>query len=321
MSISAQTPRPFISHAHADKKRFVLGFAKRLRDKGIDAWVDSWEMLPGDSLVDKIFNEGLKSCTAFIVVLSENSVNSKWVGEELNAAVIRRIEENTKLIPIRLDACEIPIALKDTLRIDISNLAAYDREVEQVVNAMYGQYERPPLGNPPAYIRPDVLQVKGLSAIDTVIFEHACKIAIEQGHSIVVNAQQLVSDLARQGISEEQIIESEEVLERRLYIEPFRVMGPPQAYSFKITSYGFDQFVQAAIPDYSRIFASVARLLVQEIHDRNVSIAKTLEQPIRIVDHILESLKHNGLIKFSQTMDGTIHVYSVSPELRRRLQE
>ena len=57
----AKTPRPFISHAHADKERFVLEFARRLRSKGIDAWVDSWEMLPGDSLVDKIFNEGLKS--------------------------------------------------------------------------------------------------------------------------------------------------------------------------------------------------------------------------------------------------------------------
>jgi hypothetical protein len=111
----AKVPRPFISHAHADKERFVLDFAKRLRGKGIDAWVDNWEMLPGDSLVDKIFNEGLKSCTAFIVVLSHNSISSKWVREELNAGIIKRIEDNTKLIPIRLDGCEVPIALKDTL--------------------------------------------------------------------------------------------------------------------------------------------------------------------------------------------------------------
>ena len=51
------TQKVFISHASEDKERFVIQFAKRLRSQGIDAWVDIWEMLPGDSLVDKIFND------------------------------------------------------------------------------------------------------------------------------------------------------------------------------------------------------------------------------------------------------------------------
>jgi hypothetical protein len=148
----ASAPRPFISHAHADKDRFVLDFASRLRGRGIDVWLDSWEMLPGDSLVDKIFNQGLKSCTAFIIVLSKNSVESKWVREELNAGIVKRIADNTKLIPIRLDACEVPVALQGTLWIDIPNLSDYERELEQVVNAVYGQYNKPALGHAPAYV-------------------------------------------------------------------------------------------------------------------------------------------------------------------------
>jgi TIR domain len=254
----AKTPRPFISHAHADKDRFVLDFAKRLRNKGVDAWVDSWEMLPGDSLVDKIFNEGLKSCTAFIVVLSKNSVNSRWVREELNAGIVKRIEDNTKLIPIRLDGCEVPAALKDTLWINVPDITAYEREFEQVVNAVYGQYSKPPLGAAPAYVRPDVLQMDGLTPIDSVIFEHACKTAIEQGHSALISGARLVSELEPLGISEKQIMETEEILEGRLYIEVLRVMGPLHAYDFSISSYGFDQFVQAAIPDYGELCASVA---------------------------------------------------------------
>jgi hypothetical protein len=315
----AKTPRPFISHAHADKERFVLEFAKRLRGKGIDAWVDSWEMLPGDSLVDKIFNEGLKSCTAFIVVLSQNSVNSKWVREELNAGIVKRINDNTKLIPLRLDGCEVPTALKNTLWIDIPNVANYDREFEQIVNAVYGQYSKPPLGNAPAYVRPDVLQMDGLTPIDSVIFEHACKTAIEQGHSSLIHGERVVSDLASQGISETQIMETQEILEGRLYIELHRVMGPPHAFDFKITSYGFDQFVQAAIPDYGRLCAEVARLLVRDQHETNASIVREVQRPVMLIDHILESLQHNGLIKSSQTLDGTIHVFWVSPELRRSL--
>ena len=54
------SPKVFISHASEDKQRFVVDFAQRLRANGVDAWLDQWEMKPGDSLVDKIFEEGLK---------------------------------------------------------------------------------------------------------------------------------------------------------------------------------------------------------------------------------------------------------------------
>src|SRR5881227_3407674 len=96
-------PKVFISHASEDKERFVLAFATKLRGKGIDAWIDRWEMYPGDSLVDKIFEEGLGHAEAFIIVLSRNSVEKRWVREELNTAVVKRIEKGTKIIPVVLD--------------------------------------------------------------------------------------------------------------------------------------------------------------------------------------------------------------------------
>lgn len=39
-----------------------------------------------------------------------------------------------------------------------------------------------------------------------------------------------------------------------------------------------------------------------------------------LIDQILESFKHNSLVKSSETMDGKIHVSWVSPELKRRLE-
>ena len=48
-------PRVFIIHASEDKERFILRFAERLISRGINAWLDKWEMLPGDKLVTKIF--------------------------------------------------------------------------------------------------------------------------------------------------------------------------------------------------------------------------------------------------------------------------
>jgi hypothetical protein len=96
-------------------------------------------------------------------------------------------------------------------------------------------------------------------------------------------------------------------------------MGPPHAYDFKITSYGFDQFIQVSLSDYGKLCADVARLLVRSEDNSNFDASQELKQPIRIIDHIFETLKHNGLIKSSETIDGTIHVYWVSPELRRKL--
>jgi len=53
-------PKVFVSHASEDKQRFVLAFAERLRAKGIDVWLDRWEVYPGDSLVDKTFAKWVK---------------------------------------------------------------------------------------------------------------------------------------------------------------------------------------------------------------------------------------------------------------------
>jgi len=68
-------PRVFVSHASEDTDRFVIEFCRRLRSSGIDAWLDHWELQPGDSLVDRIFEEGIGGANAFLVVLSKNSVD------------------------------------------------------------------------------------------------------------------------------------------------------------------------------------------------------------------------------------------------------
>jgi TIR domain. len=96
-------PKVFVSHASEDKDRFVVEFARRLRENGVDAWLDQWEMKPGDSLVDKIFEEGLKEARAVIIVLSTISVQKPWVREELNASVVNRISRGTRSLRLRAE--------------------------------------------------------------------------------------------------------------------------------------------------------------------------------------------------------------------------
>jgi hypothetical protein len=325
-------PRVFISHASEDKGRFVLQFAERLRKRGIEAWLDTWEILPGDNILDKVFKEGLNQSDAIIIVLSAVSITKPFVKKELNAAVVRSIYEQTRLIPIRLDECEIPECLRDgTLYQQIQDLTSYGAEFERIVNLLFGQYDlasgKPPLGDKPAYVEPDVLSIGDLTPIDSTIFEHACRIAIEQEDTVSISGEQMGNDLREQGISEAQIMETQDILEGRYYVEVHRVCGPLHVYDFTITTYGFGQFARVGVPDYGNLCADVAQCLVRQMQDgknvSNVSVTETVKQPRIIVEHIIEELADLNLIRYQDEFGAGsrfMGVYSVSPELRRKLE-
>jgi|GEM_PF-2012996 len=139
-------PKVFISHASEDKERFVEGFAIKLREKGIDAWLDKWEILPGDSVVEKIFKEGIGNAQAVIIVLSEFSVQKPWVRKELDTSLIRHINDQIRLIPVVIGPCQVPFSLKDILYIKVKDLHSYDEELQRLVKAVYGIQDKPPLG-------------------------------------------------------------------------------------------------------------------------------------------------------------------------------
>ncbi len=153
MTMGSHPERVFISYARKDKDRFVLEFARRLRAHGVDAWIDIWEMLPGDSLVDKVFEEGIKNARAMIIVLSQNSVDRPWVREELNTAFLRRLSGKLRIIPVVIDDCEIPEALRSTLWEKIGDLTEYDEEFQRIMDSIYSRRKAPPLGGPAEQVR------------------------------------------------------------------------------------------------------------------------------------------------------------------------
>ena len=145
----------FISHASDDKDRFVRGFATKLRtDHGIDAWLDEWEITPGDSLVGKIFN-GIENAEVVIIVLSRFSTDElkkPWVREELEVGIVRRIQDGIKIIPVLIDDCIVPTALKALLYQEIKDLENYDVELERIVAAILNRLKKPPLGSEPTHV-------------------------------------------------------------------------------------------------------------------------------------------------------------------------
>ena len=99
--------RVFISHSSRDKD-FVDCFVSDLTAHGIPVWYDKLDIKVGDSVPGKI-NTGLSEAKYFLIVLSPDSVDSLWVREELNAALMRQIVSNgTFLIPVLIKDCVIP---------------------------------------------------------------------------------------------------------------------------------------------------------------------------------------------------------------------
>lgn len=152
MRCNAVNPKVFISHASEDKDRFVIPFYNQLRENGVDAWIDKWEIKLGDSLTQKIFDEGIGQTDAVIIILSSFSVEKPWVKEELDAALVRRILGKIRLIPLVIDDCKVPECLKHLKYLSIKNYNNYSNEFKEILTAIYEVDLKPPLGPQPSFL-------------------------------------------------------------------------------------------------------------------------------------------------------------------------
>lgn len=312
-------PKVFISHAGEDKERFVLAFAEGLRKQGVDAWLDKWEMLPGDSLVDKIFEEGLKDAAAVIVVLSENSVDKRWVREELNAAVVKRVNTGSKLIPVIIDDCKVPEVLTSTYWVRVEDLSSIQKNIDHIVAAIFGLNQKPALGPVPGYAQSRDLHIGDLNKMDALVFNIACEYIVGGGGEYVAPDAVYVNN-GDYIVPEQDLRESLEVLDQKKYIHLSRALGDHLG-PFIVNWYGFNEFAKARILDYSDIINSVIVVLVNKQVTCNEWIAKEINQSVVIVNYILDMLEAFGHIKQSKLLGGVHEVHSVKPTLRRLLED
>lgn len=102
--------RAFVSHNHKDKPA-VRSFATKLRLGGMDIWLDEWELSPGDSIPGKV-GVALDTVDTVLVCWSEHASTSEWVKSELETAIIRRLEDGLRIIPVCLDDTPLPALLR-----------------------------------------------------------------------------------------------------------------------------------------------------------------------------------------------------------------
>ena len=109
------TEKIFISYNHEDEK-LVAAITRRLEIEfgRKNIFYDKWSIQPGDSIIGKM-NEGLEEFTTFFFFLSPNSLESKMVTLEWQAALNRAVNLDLKFVAVRIADCAPPVILSDKM--------------------------------------------------------------------------------------------------------------------------------------------------------------------------------------------------------------
>lgn len=169
MSATTEHPKVFISYSwtSVEHEQFVIDLATSLRNHGVDAILDKWDLKPGqdkyvfmESMV--VDNEVLK-----VLVLCDRKYQEKanhrvgGVGTEsqiISQELYGKVKQ-TKFIPI---VCEhdddglpcLPVFMKGLIYIDVSSEERYGEGLDQLLRLIYEQpfHQKPKLGGAPAFV-------------------------------------------------------------------------------------------------------------------------------------------------------------------------
>lgn len=128
----------FLLHAHADRE-FVLKLFQRMQKEGVDAWLDSERLVPGQDWRSEIRNALLK-CEVVVVCLSRAFDQKQgYRHEELKLALEKAnllpVDE-VFIIPARLEECEVPESLRHLHRVDLFKAGGFKKLMGALKNRL-----------------------------------------------------------------------------------------------------------------------------------------------------------------------------------------
>ncbi len=101
----------FLSHNRQDKPR-VRALAERLKEAGLQVWLDDWVIRPGDDIYLAI-ERGLEAARVQVLCLSPAALGSDWVALERSTVLFRDPSNaGRRFVPLLLADCTLPDALR-----------------------------------------------------------------------------------------------------------------------------------------------------------------------------------------------------------------
>lgn len=305
-----QTPRAFISHSSEDRSS-VKRLAERLRSSQVDAWYAEWEIGPGDSIVQKI-DQGLSECEVFVIVISKNSVESRWVQEELSSAVVRRISQEARIIPVRLDDSPVPTVIN---HLHWVKMPPPEEEFDKLLKSIFGVNDKPSLGTTPEFISRGLnrrqTKISGFSSEASAILTY---LTVHGELFESVSIDELASDLV---LNNTELDDGLDELEERGLIDTMgamRIEVTPKALAWLYVESDYLGF------DPLRDMFSVAQSVVG--HDQ--VDAATLESdtglPPKRMNIAALALKDRGYLHLIQTLGTAPYLFAEARAIRQTRQ-
>lgn len=218
-----KAPVAFLCHASEDKE-LASGLAVGLVAAGIDTFFDEWSIRTGDSIRRRI-EEGLGSCTHFIVLLTERSIEKAWVNAEIDGAFVQKMAGAVKFLPIRWALTFDQLRTKSPLLAGMHapEITSPSEGLRQLIADIYGVTQRPPLGERPRFATPPTQESMGLS---TAAANIAALMVRESKKGLARDPLFQVSKLLElTELSEEDFQDAIAELEGLSLVEPHRAVG------------------------------------------------------------------------------------------------
>ncbi len=128
------TTHIFLSYARPDEGK-AKNLYQELSDAGFKPWMDKIDILPGESWEFRI-DEAIRCSDVFLACLSTKSVSKRgFLQKEIkNALDIWQgmLDSDIYLIPVRLEDCEVPKALRDLQWVDLFEEGGWKQLVQAV---------------------------------------------------------------------------------------------------------------------------------------------------------------------------------------------
>lgn len=306
----------FISYNSEDRTRFVDDFVEKLENKNIEVWYDKERLKYGENLA-KIIHEMLK-CDYFICIYSKNSINSNWVKEECDAALVAKIKGKIKMIMINLleDEISIPPEFEHIRIWDIENINNYNSEFNEISGEILGLSNRKIKGNYPKYI--GFSPIINYEIIDSIIIKKIGDLMSSED-SVLISFDYLMKLIDDEDISERDVDESIRILESDGIIKFNNVITGIHPENIKLTSKGIVLYAENYCVNYSNILQDISSIILNKEAQIDENHFKNIEVPEIIKRSIIDYFSMLGYIKLNRFLDGSFLIQNITGVGKRKL--
>jgi tetratricopeptide (TPR) repeat protein len=120
LSVSRSAKDFFVSYTGADQA-WAEWIADQLEAAGFSTVLQAWDFRPGENFILRM-NQALAEAERVLAVLSPRYFTSAYASDEWTAALVRAAGKADRLLPVRIEPCDLPPLIANRVHVDLAGL-------------------------------------------------------------------------------------------------------------------------------------------------------------------------------------------------------